>query len=402
MPNSLVDKLSSSINGYAWILRSYRNRLGAFSVLLIFISVVAIWMVSLLTYQYKSLYFDELKGIYPSIFTKKSDRTNWSELTMKVKGIKDVRKEHFGTLVDVCIDDGKGVGFRPIRTGVRSLNIDTIKEQKTRYLSFEQKGVWISSELYEVIFGEPPSDVVTDKKISLIARPNYSNNESVNPITCETSAKKIELPIIRVLALANNARWLIVRTKDTPYLNLNRLLTEVTAVYSDYIGKDELQLYENISSYTSVKFWINELPTNLQVNLDKLETALLIFMLLTFVLAISFLLNLYLMTQKTLQESFYILRFYAVRKKQFLWRVFIGISLFWLVIFSGGFLCSYLILLLIQDSLFESFNIIFFIQNIPVLYFFYVFIFSVILPIMYIYTHFIVKNYNIKWKGTQH
>lgn len=415
--------LASTVDGFGWILRPYKNHFGIFSVLLVFVAVLSVWLVSMMSYQFKQRYFNELSGIYPPIFINKRAETNanidWDEVQKNVHGIDSVRKEHFGQLIDVCIDDNKGVGFRPVRTGIRTLADETLTEQTAKYgtgsdTDITGQGLWMSSALYEVVFGEPYTGNNSAKTITLIARIKRRNMEFVNPKTCQTNGRRIDLPIIKVLPLASETRWLVLRKTDVPKLNVAKQLTWITSVYTASIGNKERAIYQAIAEQTMVtkaqdnpfmmspvKYWIDELPTELQIQLDKIETRFYLFLLLTFVMVLSFMINLYLMTQKNLQESFYLLRFYGVNKNRFFVQIAIVLILFWLCQYGAGFFAAWGLLRLAQPGLFANFAPLDYVLGATTSFSWVVAVVTVAFPMLYVYYHFWTKAHNCHWKGTQ-
>lgn len=429
-----ASKQASSLNGFGWILRPYKNSFGLFSVLLIFVAVLSVWLVSLISYQYKHRYFDQLSGIYPPIFSKANHNVDWPLIQESVRGISAVRKEHFGRLIDVCIDDNKGVGFRPVRTGIRTLSDETLAEQAAKYaasninqraLEREVKGevegnvegnaegVWMSSTLYEVVFGEPYMGDTSNKTLTLIGRVKRRNREFVNAKTCQTNGRKVELPIIKVLPLAGGVRWLILRKTDVSRLNVAKQLTTINSVYTRAIGEKERWVYKDIQRFialdpaksvhlSTVKYWIDELPSALQIELEKIVTRFYIFLMLTFVMVMSFMINLYLMTQKNLQENFYLLRYYGVSRTAFFGKSALVLAGFWFTQSFVGFWVAYWLLSLTQPELFSGFGMSNYLKSVASQMTAFLALFTVVLPLCYMGYHFWTKDHNRKWKDIQH
>jgi len=384
-----------SLLGYSWLLRSYFNRLGLFSTFLIFLTLTTLWLVSIITHQYKVTYFNELRGIYPPLYTHPGALLNFAKEN-KLEGA--IKQEHFMISLDVCIDDNKGLGYRPIRTGVRSLSHNTIAAQTSLYGAKNTHGVWLSSELYEVIFGEPASNIIENKSIKLVA----SDGDYLNPLTCQTNSSSIELPILKVIPLKSTDKWLIVKTETVESMYLDVRLNQIDVLYPTVSGNDEQQLYAKLRRHLDVKYWVEQLPYTLQVNLKKLQMGVLLFLAMTCLMAISFVANLYLMTQKTLQENFYILRFYGVKRRRFFKSAFIALSVFWLMQFGLSLTVAYGILAFSDAELFQGFDLVSYLLNIPINIYIGLFFSSVFLPLLYILTHFVGNKYNHKWKDTQH
>ncbi|NQZ09065.1 MAG: hypothetical protein HRT35_18060 [Algicola sp.] len=404
---------ASSLNGFGWILRPYKNSFGLFSVLLIFVAVLSVWLVSLISYQFKHRYFDQLSGIYPPIFSKASHNVDWPLIQQNVRGISGVYKEHFGRLIDVCIDDNKGVGFRPVRTGIRTLADETLADQVDKYTAVEGEGVWMSSALYEVVFGEPYMGDTGSKTLTLISRIKRRNREFVNAKTCQTNGRKVELPIIKVLPLAGDVRWLILRKSDVARLNVAKKLTTIYSVYTRAIGEKERWVYQNIQDFiandpaktvhhSTVKYWIDELPSALQIQLEKIVTRFYIFLMLTFVMVMSFMINLYLMTQKNLQENFYLLRYFGVSKTTFFSKSAMALTVFWFTQYFVGFWVAYGLLLLTQPELFAGFAMGNYLKSVTSQLSAFLALFTVVLPLGYMGYHFWTNDYNRNWKDTQH
>ena len=410
-------KQASSLNGFGWILRPYKNSFGLFSVLLIFVAVLSVWLVSLISYQYKHRYFDQLSGIYPPIFSKASHNVDWPLIQENVSGISAVRKEHFGRLIDVCIDDNKGVGFRPVRTGIRTLSDETLAEQASKYavgaVEGEAQGIWMSSTLYEVVFGEPYMGETANKTLTLIGRVKRRNREFVNAKTCQTNGQKVELPIIKVLPLAGDVRWLILQKSDVARLNVAKQLTTINSVYTRAIGEKERWVFQDIQQFiaddptkavhqSTVKYWIDELPSALQIELEKIVTRFYIFLMLTFVMVVSFMINLYLMTQKNLQENFYLLRYYGVSRTAFFSKSALVLVAFWFAQYFVGFWIAYWLLLMTQPELFAGFGMSNYLKSVASQMTAFLALFTVVMPLGYMGYHFLTKDHNRKWKDTQH
>ncbi len=388
--------------GFAWILRPYKNSFGVVSILLIFVSILSVWLVSMMSYQYKQRYFNELSGIYPPIFARANADIDWDEIQQQVSGIKAVRKEHFAYLIDVCVDDGKGVGFRPVRSGIRTLAPDTLNEQALKYGATDQPGIWMSSALYEVIFGEPyVAGANTAQQLGLIGKLKRRKGHKFNRETCQTNGPTVQMPIIKVIPLAHEARWLIIKVSDTRSLNLSRQLTRISSVYTDTLGWDEWQIFQQIALLGPVNYWIDELPADLQINLERLETRFFIFLLLTFVMVLSFLFNLYLMTQKTFQQSFYLLRHYGVSKRQFFTHVAVALWLFWLIQSGLSFIATVYLLSILQPELFSLFSPLDYLQSLSKTSLAVVMFCSLLLPLTYLLPYFFRRHYNERWKGIQ-
>ncbi|MFT4925926.1 MAG: hypothetical protein ACI8WB_002021 [Phenylobacterium sp.] len=409
------DPLAQSLNGFGWVLRPFKNSSGLLSVLLIFITVWSLWLVSMVSWQFKQHYFDELRGIYPPIFTKANHNHDWPALKNHLSAITAVRKEHFTTLVDVCIDDNKDVGFRPVRTGIRTLAAPTLIEQSNKYQPNGQAGVWMSSTLYEVIFGHPYAESTSSPNdnhtLTLVARLKRRSQETLNHKTCQTNGAKITLPIIKVLPLATPARWLILRKADLPQLNISKKLTPVTSIYTSANGNAERAVVNAINLYlqqnkqngiaAKVNYWIDELPFSLQVQREKLDIRFTLFAFLNCAMMLFFMIGFYLIQQKALQENLYLLRYYGVSKKSLFGHASSALTLFWLSLYVLGFVVAWQLLTVTQAKLFVDFNPLdylhSFINGLTVL----LLLSPGLLALLYLYYHFWTPAFNQQWKDSQ-
>ncbi|PKG83285.1 hypothetical protein CXF85_11180 [Colwellia sp. 75C3] len=392
MKYSDILQKAKQLNGFGWVLRPYQNRLGVFSLLLIFTSLITLWLVNILTFQYKVTYFDELRGIYPPIFSHPGE-VDEQLIPVNV----DRREEHFMEGLTVCIGDSRGIGVRPIETGVRSLAIESLAEQNIRYPQSEQAGVWLSNELYEVIFGRPYNALQDSKKLINL----YKNNGAYfNLKTCQSDAKMNSYPILGVLPLHSNARWLVLRYQDVEPLNMAIRLAQVDVFYSK--PHNEREVFNAINTHAKVIYWIEQLPYHLKLILKKLQLGAFIFLTLTALMSLAFITNLYLMTQKSLQEGFYMMRFYGSNKSHLLRHAGIALSVFWLLMFSAALACAYAVLSVISKPLYDSFELFSFLASIPWYAYIITLLCTLVFPLVYILSHFYTRKFSQRWKDTQH
>lgn len=144
-----------------------------------------------------------------------------------------------------------------------------------------------------------------------------------------------------------------------------------------------------------------QLPLDLQLNLQKLEAYFKGFFFLVLAVASAYLINLYLLTQKKLQQGFYLLRFFAVDRIQFFTRVLITIIGFWSFVLITSFLLAIGLLKIFYTRLSTEFNVWQYLKQLdgPTLGF--IAFVLIMIPFIYVYFHFIVTNFNQKWKGVQ-
>ncbi|MCJ8274918.1 MAG: hypothetical protein MJK04_36640, partial [Psychrosphaera sp.] len=131
-------------------------------------------------------------------------------------------------------------------------------------------------------------------------------------------------------------------------------------------------------------------------------TRFYIFLMLTFVMVMSFMINLYLMTQKNLQENFYLLRYYGVSKTAFFSKSALVLAVFWFTQYFIGFWVAYGLLLLTQPELFAGFAMGNYLKSVLSQLTAFLALFTVVLPLAYMGYHFWTSDYNRKWKDIQH
>jgi len=392
MKYSDILQKAKQLDGFGWVLRPYQNRLGVFSLLLLFTSLIALWLVNILTFQYKVTYFDELRGIYPPIYS------HFGEVDEQIIPTNvQRRKEHFMEGLTVCIGDDRGIGVRPIETGVRSLAIESLNEQNKRYPNSDQVGVWLSNELYEVIFGRPYNALNdSQKSINL-----YQNTgDYFNLKTCKSDAETNSYPILGVLPLHSNERWLVLRYQDVAPLNIAIRLVQVDVFYSK--PHIEREIFNYLNTHANVSYWIEQLPYHLKLILKKLQLGALMFLTLTGLMSLAFITNLYLMTQKSLQEGFYMMRFYGSNKFRLLRHAGIALSVFWLLMFSAALACAYCALKVVSKPLYDSFELFTFLASIPWYAYIVTLFCTLVFPLTYILSHFYTRKFSQRWKDTQH
>jgi len=392
MKYSDILQKAKQLNGFGWVLRPYQNRLGVFSLLLIFTSLITLWLVNMLTFQYKVTYFDELRGIYPPLFSQPGEVDE-----QIIPANVHRRKEHFMERLTVCIGDSRGFGVRPIETGVRSLTIESLAKQNQRYPQNNQAGVWLSNELYEVIFGRPYNALKDTKKVIELYR---SEGTYFNLNTCQSDAELNSYPILGVLPLHSHERWLVLRYQDVEPLNIAIRLAQVDVFY----GKphNEREVFNYLKTHAEVSYWIEQLPYHLKLILKKLQLGALIFLTLTALMSLAFITNLYLMTQKSLQEGFYMMRFYGCNKSHLLRHAGIALTVFWLLMFSSALTCAYAALGVISKPLYDSFELFNFLASIPWYTYIITLLGTLIFPLIYILSHFYTRKFSHRWKDTQH
>ena len=424
--------LSQALNGYAWILRPFYNSFGGLSLALLFISLTALWMMSLLSYQFKQHHFKELRGIYPPIYAPKTLDINREDIAKKSQ-VKAIRSEHFSHLVDVCINDElstvnipitelrttapKKVGFRPVRTSVRSLTPQSIKEQFSDNDN-NINGVWLSSALYEVIYGKPfiqttQGNSKATASIKVLPKLNRSQRKAFNPKTCQTDHRGVNLPIIKVLPLASNERWLIINTQVLKELNLYNKVKSIHAIYPKHQGQHEKQLFDRISHTVKananksgyiqhqLKYWVNQLPTDLQVQLEKLQFRFFNLALISLLMVLAYTSTLSLISQKILAESLYLLRFYGVNRSWFFTSSTVTVLIFFVSLYSTSFMAANGLLSAFYPQMFANFVATSYLgatfNGAKAL----LLLTPILLVLCYLAFHFASDNYNHSWERTQ-
>jgi hypothetical protein len=385
--------MTKKINGFRWILRPYANFYGVVSIALIFLVVSTLIFVSLLSYQYKKHYFDELKGVYPSFHSKLRFKNELeTKLSHDNQGII-LEKEYFQRSLELCLKTSETAAPQSVTTGVRTLSNASSALPNALLGKVEGKGVWMSLRLYESVFGHVPS------KLSL---PGNTLWLPVKGSVYDEQACKarefIEYPVVKVFPLASSERWLVLRNDDIEKLHMVGDIVPIATILGNY---DESKLESVAINDARLFHWFDMLSYKLKLRYRSLSAGFTVFLLFTVLLALSYFANLYKMTQKSILEGIFLLRFYGVSRLRLMSSMLIGLTCFWCLIIVFAFPASLALLSIVQASLFETFSAADFLLQLPVSSVIAMYVVTVWLPIAYVFRYF-VGSFSLKWRSVYH